>query len=994
MKTNRNNQTVLTGCWKISFHRIRFILCFTILLLASLPLQAQFCFTEGQFTYSTDGNTAEVSNVNNASAEMEIPATVMYCGQPIPVIGIEGNVFQNCDVLTKITLPESIQTIGNYAFYECKNLTSIVLPKNMTYIGWHAFMYCSKLQSIEFPQHLKTIGGYAFGSCESLTSVIFPEELTNIEDHAFQNCTNLTSITFPDGLSTIEISAFYGCCNLTSIVLPKGLTTIESGAFQKCTKLAKVIFNNDGMLNVDSDAFAGDDALQEVYAPDIATWCRISFGNDKANPTTISRKLYINGTRLTKTLTIPEGITKINDYAFYGLKGILTLTIPNNVKEIGMYAFYNCEDLSTINFGEKSVETIGAAAFGNCVCLNSVSLPQSLIHLSGLPYIPGTFQGCTNLEKVSFNDNLKTIGEDCFAHCSKLTSIIIPNSVVEIEAEAFYGCSLTEVSLGESVEKIGDWAFHSSTENVSSITIPKSLKEANGIGFQHLKNTYISDLSAWCRINWTGIRCNWGKLYLNGELIENLVIPEDITELKQDAFAYCAQLKSVKIHNHLSKIGYFAFGECTGLKAVYCPDLTTWLNMTHDDNPLIFAHDLYIDNEKVDFLVLPNGINEIKSNAFKGCSLKYLYIPESVEFIKSDAFKDCANLTYIYSNAVPAPTLNSELGKNSLKGIYVFNDFVQNYKNKWSNFSDIIFGVNDVPSYTEQFTDESLFAMKAAYKALANTEMTYVDLTESTLDESVTSETLKTGDTNSNTVYFLPSGTTSVTGDNIVVDGQAANIVLEDCQPFGAPTEFTASSAFYSRTQGVAGKWATICLPFSCDIPNGITIEEFERFNGNSVIFKPVTSIEAGKPYLFKADDGVSEVIAQAENVTVLPVSEVEGKTAEFIGVLSQTITFDSDFRESGCTYYGINADANEFQRLGEKATCQPFRAYLKVKDTLSAKHSAYKVIHGGDDGTTGIIDAADGTDGSKTIYNVNGQRLNALQKGMNIINGKKVIIK
>lgn len=994
---------------------------------------------------------------------------------PAGVKEISPEIFWQCSELESVTIEGNVTSIGDKAFGYCSKLQTLKIPNTVTYIGEWAFYGCSLLNNIEIPESVKTIGEEAFRGCTSLTSIKIPSSVEEMGTGVFSGCTSLAEVVLPQSFKLIMDNTFFGCSALKSVTLPDGLVRIGTGAFYEnssleisqfpssleyiekdafrncksitaelnlpnikeigemtfyyCTGLTSVIFG-DKLKKLGKSAFSGCTNITKVDIGDLKNWCEVDFVMDDAaaynnfnnavtssNPLVYAKKIYLKGKEL-NSLNIPAGVTKIPANVFNGCSRFMSLVIPNTVTEIGDCAFNNCSDLTTVTFSKGiSLEKIGNRAFANNPCLTKIQLPTTLKSLGD------AFYWCKNLESVNLPDGLTTIANNTFYRCEKLNGIIIPEGVTRIGTTAFYECNALEtINIPSSVESIGTDCF----------------KLCRG-----LKGVYITDLAAWCAIkhanpdNGSGTGMAWSpvagdgnplmwahNLYLNGELVTDLVIPGSITTVEGHAFRGATCLKSITLEEGVTTLGMLAFSGCTSLeviripkslkkvetswvgrsfssvsvsKGVYIKDLESWIN---NNIGLSFIYpkmdfDLYLNDKLVTDLVIPENITEIPENAFSYInSIKTVTLPKTLETLNSDAIYKCNNLTAIYSKSIFAPDGTGLRHNDQLKKIYVPMGSGANYRAKWTYNGDIIYEVPADMTLTGTQTADGLTEIKAAYNAVNDTEMTYVDLTESTLDESVTSETLKTGDTNSNTVYFLPSGTTSVTGDNIVVDGQAASIVLEDCQPFGAPAEFTASSVFYSRTQGVAGKWATICLPFSCDIPDGITVEEFERFDGNSVIFRPVTSIEAGKPYLFKADDGVSEVIAQAENVTVLPVSEVEGKTAEFIGVLSQTITFDSDFRESGCTYYGINADANEFQRLGEKATCQPFRAYLKVKDTQSAKHSAYKVIHGGDGGTTGIIDAADGTDGSKTIYNVSGQRLNAPQKGINIINGKKVIIK
>ena len=1127
-----------------SLYEVRGTISLVVLMSVALSAFSKE-FWENGIRYSTDGNTAILLPKTNdvmwnlnaykrySFTEIEVPSSVTYNGNQIPVTVIGKGAFRYCQTLTKVKLPETIKrieqdafrglfalsenidipqgveeiqdgsfaqcpithatipagvkeispavfencsklesvtiegnvtSIGSRSFGFCSKLQTLTIPNTVTYIGEGAFYGCSLLNNIEIPDGVKTIDEEAFCYCESLTSIEIPSSVEEMGTRVFSGCKSLENVVMPQGCKYIMDYTFYGCSALKSINLPDGLVRIGASAFSensaleiskfpssleyieddafrncksitaeldlpnikeigeltfyRCTGLTSVIFG-DKLKKLGDEAFNSCTNITKVDIGDLANWCEVDFvigtsviypynaiiGN---NPLVYAKKIYLKGKEL-NSLNIPVGVKKISANAFNGCSRFMSLVIPNTVVEIGDYAFNNCSDLASVTFSKGcSLEKIGNYAFANNPCLTKMKLPATLKSLGG------AFYRCRNLESVNLPDGLTTIANNTFYECEKLNAIIIPESVTRIGKTAFYRCfSLETINIPSSVESIGTDCF-------------KSCHALTGV--------YITDLAAWCAIkhanpyDGSGTGMAWEpvagegnpliwahNLYLNGELVTDLVIPGSITTVESHAFWGATCLKTLTLEEGVTTLGTLAFSNCTSLeviripeslkkveensffhvsvsKGVYIKNLESWIN---NNIGLGFGqpYDLYLNDRLLIDLVIPESITELSEGAFSYInSIKTMTLPKTLETLNSQAIKECNNLTVIYSKSMFAPDGTGFRDNNQLKKIYVPMGSGSNYRGKWTNNSGIIYEVPIDMALTGTQTADGLTEIKAAYNAVNDTEMTYVDLMESTLDESVTSETLKNGDRNSNTVYFLPAGTSSVTGSNIVVNGQAARIVLEDCQPFGSPVEFSASSVFYSRTLDVADKWTTICLPFSCDIPDGITVEEFERFDGNSVIFRPVTSIEAGKPYLFKADAGVSEVTVQAENVTMLPISDVEGKTTEFIGVLSQTITFDDDFRESGYIYFGINADANEFQLLGEEATCQPFRAYLKVNAVQL--HSAYKVIHGGGGDTTGILDAGTDAGDSRTIYNICGQRLKAPQKGMNIINGKKVIVK
>ena len=251
-------------------------------------------------------------------------------------------------------------------------------------------------------------------------------------------------------------------------------------------------------------------------------------------------------------------------------------------------------------------------------------------------------------EKVTYNNetySVTTIGQHAFYNSTEMTSVEMPDIVTTINEEAFYDCT-----------------------GLTSIVIPKSLTSIGNLAFSRctsLTAVHISDLSAWLNIEidaslspfYAFSPLYYAKnLYLNGELVTDLVIPDGTTEIKDYVFQGGRCIKSVTIPNSVTSIGVAAF-DCDGLTAVNISDLSAWLNITFTShnysnpnysNPLGRAHNLYLNGELVTNLVIPDGITEIKDYAFEnGDCISSVTIPNRVTSIGEKAFSDCSNLTSI-----------------------------------------------------------------------------------------------------------------------------------------------------------------------------------------------------------------------------------------------------------------------------------------------------------------------------------------------------------
>ncbi len=441
---------------------------------------------------------------------------------PQGLTAIGDRAFQFCSCLTGITIPEGVTTIGGFAFSGCSSLISITLPQGLTAIGDRAFQFCSCLTSITIPEGVTAIGEDAFYGCSSLTSITIPEGVTAIGEDAFYGCSSLTSITIPESVTAIGDSAFYGCSSLISITIPEGVTAIGYRAFSGCSSLSSITIP-EGVTTIGGSAFSGCSSLKDVSITDLAAWCSIAFGNKEANPLYKAKNLYLNGQKLV-SVAVPGGVTEVKAYTFCGFKDLIQVTLPEGVTAIGYSAFSDCSSLTSITIPE-GVTTIGGSAFSGCSSLTGITIPKSVT----------------------------AIGEEAFHGCTGLSSITIPEGVTTIGEYAFYRCSsLSSITLPEGVTTIGEYAF----DRCGS-----------------LKDVYITDLAAWCSIAFGDETANplyeAENLYLNGELVETLEIPEGVTVIRQGLFRNAACIRRVALPKSLKGVLANAFYGCKKIQEVF-----------------------------------------------------------------------------------------------------------------------------------------------------------------------------------------------------------------------------------------------------------------------------------------------------------------------------------------------------------------------------------------------------------------------------------------
>ncbi len=362
-------------------------------------------------------------------------------------------------------------------------------------------------------------------------------------------------------ITEINKGAFYNCTTLESITIPSSILYINKYAFELCV------------------------SLKEVHISDLSAWCKIYFADHMSNPLYYAKNLYLDGS-LIKKLIIPNNITTINPYAFYYCSNITSVTIPNSVKTISIRAFSGCSGLTEATIA-NSVTSIENYAFNSCNNLHTLIIEDGTKTLS-LGY--NTYSSTDTSGKGLFNDcNLKTLhlgrnlsystsnrcGYSPFRYQTSLKQLTIGSNVTEIGDYAFYGCSnLSVLEISDNLEKIGKLSF-AICSRLASITIPNTLTTIQSQAFyncERLGKVNISDLSAWCKINFANAQanplCYAKKIILNGNEITNFVIPNEISQIKKYAFTGCSGLTSVTIHNSVTSIGEYAFASCSELTEI------------------------------------------------------------------------------------------------------------------------------------------------------------------------------------------------------------------------------------------------------------------------------------------------------------------------------------------------------------------------------------------------------------------------------------------
>lgn len=576
--------------------------------------------------------------------------------------------------------------------------------------------------AVTLPTTLQSIGENAFYGNTSLTSVSFTDSniIALSAGNEFAKCSQLTSLYFSSNskIADVPSSTFSDCSSLSTIIVDSGNTTIRS------EQDACLIRNNDNTLLlgtknltsipntvvnlIDSCFVTYPDALKQLVIPNSVQTIgeyvfsnkgitSITFGNGL---TSIANYAFCNNTSLASNpLVLPDSLVTIGEHAFKWCQNINgELTIPNNVTSIGYNSFRKCTKITSLNIG-TSLSSIGTQSFAECYSLASIGVSSQNTTYDSRDNCNAIIETATNTlivacKNTTIPNTVTAIGSyafgDSYAGSARdwaVNNYTFPSNVVTIEDRAFQKCTSITGSLSLSnITSLGQYAFSGCT-GITSLNFGNSLT---------ILPSYVFS----------------GCTSLSGQL----TIPNYITTVDSYAFQNCNNLTSLIIGTGMKNYDSTAFSGCTRLTSViwnvteldnfYCATSNSaWpasvTSITIGSNVTKIPYNFCNKTTGITSITIPNSVTSIRGHAFDGCTgLNSIVIGTGITLIGDSAtsnttvFLGCTNLSSIQINATTPPTLSKVTCGSipSTTTIYVPSSAVSTYKSatNWSTIASQI----------------------------------------------------------------------------------------------------------------------------------------------------------------------------------------------------------------------------------------------------------------------------------------------------------------
>ena len=749
-----------------------------------------------------------------------------------------------------------------------------------------------------------TIGQYALSGCTNLATIEFPSSLTTIERYALYN-SGFKDLIFPDNVTSIGNSAVRNCNSLTSVKIGRNSVSFGKNVFRKCTNLSSITFDGTECHFNGEDAFRDYGALSSVIITDISAWCKSTFYSN-SNPLSITKNLLLQtadgSISAIRHLMIPDDITAINNYAFYGCESLESIAIPNSVTAIANYAFSGCSNLTVVTveatepiaitshvfpnranstlYVPTGCQTAYEAAdywkeFGNIISLaNGDTFTATSIEGIGITFqvtdcelkqcqvgytyekkkgmrtaIDKSTSGEITIPDVVNGYIVTKVGDYAFYECKDLTKVNLPSSVQSFGINAFKSCiNLEPFALPSNLTYISEGLFNGCVKFVN-ISLPSTVTSIGSSAFLGCSNLVS--------INTDNIK-SIGSYAFDGCYSLESINTEKAKSIGSYAFYGCSKLTNICIPEGTTSISQGAFENCFLLSAINIPEGVTSIGIN-----------AFTNCRSIQEITIPGTVNKMETWdncwAFSGCSgLKTIILKKGVSVLGNNTFSSCSNVgTVIVENMDPISTHTSFTSFDTKATLYVPNGAKDAYlsSSDWSRFKiivelkPVIFADATVKERCVSHWDTSV-----------DSEIDYLEVTAIKdlkgvfKNAEITSfNELKyfTGVTNIQSDDFYNCGNlTSITIPNNVVS--ISDNAFKGCNKLTSVTveNFTPCELYQNSFPNRAN--ATLYVPIGCKT----AYEAADYWNE----FKSIVEVDAASTYIAFADPSVKEICITSTN--------------------------------------------------------------------------------------------------------------------------------
>lgn len=339
-----------------------------------------------------------------------------------------------------------------------------------------------------------------------------------------------------------------------------------------------------------------------------------------------------------QSVTIGETVVVVYDSAFKGCTGLQTVLIAKNVGFIGNEAFYNCTGLKSVTFQKGTqLQAIGNGAFRNCTSLNNFTIPESVTEIG-----EWAFCECDSLSTISIPDSVISLGGGAFFQCNSIAEVTIGNGVPELlsgynwgACGAFENCiSLKNVTLGDAVKTIGYDCFYGTA--LENIIIPDNVEIILENAFRDCHSLVSVDIG-------DGVITVESSVFRNCTALKDINIGSGVSSIGEWTFSDCDALEYIYIPTNVISLGGAMFYGCDNLTNAIIGNGVVELAPVYDwDNYGTFENCI-----KLKEITLGSAIKTIGNDCFKATVLEKVIIPDNVVAISTGAFMDCTSLVSV-----------------------------------------------------------------------------------------------------------------------------------------------------------------------------------------------------------------------------------------------------------------------------------------------------------------------------------------------------------